>query len=164
MTAEAIRDLQQKLQLIAAMDDSYLSLKADGVYGAKTADAVRRFQLRHGLSVSGEADEETVAMIARLYDDLSRLIADPHVLYALPSPYFTVGENDTGSFIWILQAVLTEIADGTAAPCPTVNGTYDRQTADCIRFWQGVLGLPTSGALDRFCWDGLADLYNMRLL
>ena len=164
MTAEAIRDLQYKLQLIAAMDDSYLPLKADGISGPQTADALRRFQLRHGLSVSGEADEQTVTMIERLYDDLSRLIADPHALCPLPSPYFTASVGDTGSFVGILQAILCEIAADTAAPKPPMSGAYDKQTADCIRFWQQVLGLPTSGMLDRFCWDGLADLYNMRLL
>ena len=164
MTDTQIRRLQQQLRLLAAMDDSYLPLKADGIYGPRTADAVRRFQLRHGLSVSGKADEPTVALIDRLYEDLSRLIDDPHAICPLSSPYFTSQHGDQGSFVWILQAILTEIGGGTAAPIPKMSGVYDNDTADCVRFWQQVLGLPVNGILDRFFWDGIADLYNMRLL
>lgn len=51
---DAVTRLQQKLRALGLLEGS-----ADGIYGAKTADAVKRFQQSEGLEPTGEADAET---------------------------------------------------------------------------------------------------------
>lgn len=55
---ETVRQVQQKL-----INWGYLSGSADGVYGAKTEAAVRRFQSKNGLSVDGVVGPTTAAAI-----------------------------------------------------------------------------------------------------
>lgn len=47
-------------------DAAYGPLSADGVMGSRTADAIRRFQLDQGMTVTGTVDD---ALIARLIDN-----------------------------------------------------------------------------------------------
>ena len=53
-TGSAVKQLQQSLILL-----SYLGSGADGIYGAKTEAAVRRYQARNGLAVDGKAGTQT---------------------------------------------------------------------------------------------------------
>lgn len=164
MTEQQIRDLQQQLQMVATMDDQYAAPTIDGIYGPKTTDAVRRFQRVNGLPITGEADAVTRNVIRIQYDDVLALIADPQPLYPFPSPYHLMRVGDTGWLVVIVQAMLCELGEEYGYPRVSTNGTYDEQTASVVREWQTVLGMPDNGIIDRFVWDKLAKLYNMRLL
>ena len=52
-----IREIQQYLRAIEP--DAEVPLIPDGVFDAATAEAVRRFQLRHGLTPDGRVDYPT---------------------------------------------------------------------------------------------------------
>lgn len=164
MTTQQIRFLQQQLQMVATMDDQYLSPTADGIYGPKTTDAVRRFQRVNGLPLTGEADTATQKILLAQYEEILALIADPQPLYPFPSPYHLIRAKDTGSLVAILQATLNELGALYGQPSVLTNGIYDEQTESAVRRWQSVLGLPENGIVDRFVWDKLAMAYNMRLL
>ena len=56
-----VKELQQKLTQLG-----YQLGKADGVYGKKTEDAVKRFQKNRGLKVDGIAGEKTIKELKRL--------------------------------------------------------------------------------------------------
>ena len=56
-----VRALQQLLRV-------QQPLRVDGLYDARTADAVAAFQRQSGLTRSGEADEETWAALSRAWD------------------------------------------------------------------------------------------------
>lgn len=56
-----VKELQQKLTQLG-----YQLGKADGVYGKKTEDAVKRFQKNRGLKVDGVAGEKTIKELKRL--------------------------------------------------------------------------------------------------
>lgn len=160
-----VKELQRRLRLLSLMDDRYLSVEIDGSYGPKTTEAVRVFQRANELAASGVADEATVKRLGELYEDYVQLTADPQGVCAFPSPYFVMREGESGSSVYILQAMLAEICAEFVSPLsPTVTGVFDEETRACVRRWQAVLGLPENGEVDRFCWDRLADLYNMRLL
>lgn len=164
MTAQQIRFLQRQLQMVATMDDQYLSPVADGIYGPKTTDAVRRFQRVNGLPLTGEADAATQKILLAQYEDVLALMADPQPLYPFPSPYHLIRAKDTGPLIAILQATLNELGALYGQTPVLISGIYDEQTESAIRHWQVVMGLPENGIVDRFVWDQLAMTYNMRLL
>ncbi len=164
MTEQQVRFLQRQLQMVATMDDQYLSPAADGIYGPKTTDAVRRFQRVNGLSPTGEANAATQEVLLTQYEDVLALIADPQPLYPFPSPYHLIRAQDKGPLVTILQATINELSGLYGHPTVPINGTYDEQTESVIRQWQTVMGLPENGIVDRFVWDKLAIMYNMRLL
>ncbi len=165
MNIAYIKDLQRRLRFLSHMDDRFLSVTVDGVYGPNTASAVRAFQQAVGLSASGTADDATVRALEELYNDYAQLTADPRAICPFPSPYFVMREGESSTAVWILQAMLAEIcASYTTPKAPTPNGVFDDATRLCVKHWQAVLGLPENGEVDRFCWDSLADVYNMRLL
>lgn len=55
---DTVRTIQTKLKRWG-----YYNGSADGVYGKKTADAVRRFQQKNGLTVDGVCGEKTLAAL-----------------------------------------------------------------------------------------------------
>ena len=165
MNVAYVKELQRRLRLLSHMDDRYLPLNVDGVYGPNTATAVRTFQQTVGLPATGTADEQTVRLLGDIYHDYVQLTADPRAVCPFPSPYFVMREGERSTAVWILQALLTEICAPYTSPKPPVpNGHFDEDTKRCITLWQTILGLPENGEVDRFCWDKLADVYNMRLL
>ncbi len=165
MNTAYVKELQRRLRLLSHMDDRYLSVAVDGVYGPNTTAAVRAFQQAVGLSPSGTADERTVRALGELYHDYVQLTADPRAICPFPSPYFVMREGEHSTAVLVLQAMLTEIcAPYTTLTPPVPSGVFDETTLACIKRWQTVLGLPENGEVDRFCWDRLADVYNMRLL
>lgn len=164
MNTAYVKELQRRLRLLSHMDDRYLPVSVDGVYGTTTAAAMRAFQQAAGLPVNGTADEKTVRLLGEVYQDYVQLTADPRAICPFPSPYFVMREGEHGSAVWVLQAMLSEICAPYAMSAPIPNGSFDETTCSCIKHWQRVLGLPENGEVDRFCWDMLADVYNMRLL
>ncbi len=165
MNTAYVKELQRRLRLLSHMDDRYSSVDVDGMYGPQTAAAVRTFQQTVGLPANGTADERTVRLLGDLYHDYVQLTADPRAICPFPSPYYVMREGERGTAVLILQAMLAEICQPYSSPQPpAANGTFDETTKACLIFWQTVLGLPENGEVDRFCWDKLADVYNMRLL
>ena len=57
-----VRALQQNLVALGLLASAS---EVDGIYGPKTEGAVHAFQLRQGLTPTGEATDETLAAIAR---------------------------------------------------------------------------------------------------
>ena len=62
-TGEKVRQLQEKLMLLGLVD------KADGIYGAATAEAVKAFQAQHGLKANGIAGIAMQQLLDRAVDE-----------------------------------------------------------------------------------------------
>lgn len=75
-SGEKVRQLQQQLNRIAENYPAIPTLVADGIYGTRTAEAVRVFQEIFGLPETGVTDFATWYAISRIYVAVSR-IAEP---------------------------------------------------------------------------------------
>lgn len=75
-SGDKVRQLQQQLNRIAQNYPAIPKVAVDGVYGQRTADAVRVFQKVFGLPQSGITDFPTWYEISRIYVGVSR-IAEP---------------------------------------------------------------------------------------
>lgn len=75
-SGEKVRQLQQQLNRIAENYPAIPTLVADGIYGPRTAEAVRVFQEIFGLPQTGVTDFATWYAISRIYVAVSR-IAEP---------------------------------------------------------------------------------------
>lgn len=75
-SGDKVRQLQQQLNRIAQNYPAIPKVTADGLYGPRTAEAVRVFQKVFGLPQSGITDFPTWYEISRIYVGVSR-IAEP---------------------------------------------------------------------------------------
>ena len=67
---QPIRSLQTMLRVLAELDDRYLPVIPDGIYGQSTIAAVSNFQKNHGLPVTGVTDLDTWERISAEYEPM----------------------------------------------------------------------------------------------
>ena len=72
-TAAKVRQLQEQINTISQSYPAVPSVNADGIYGQRTADAVRRFQGVFGLPETGITDYPTWYKIQEIYVAVSRI-------------------------------------------------------------------------------------------
>lgn len=70
-SGQKVMQLQEQLDTIAAVYTSIPRITADGIYGGRTADAVRAFQSIFGLPLSGVTDFPTWYKISHIYVGIS---------------------------------------------------------------------------------------------
>ncbi len=80
MTDEDIKKLQE---LLATDPDIYPRGLVTGYFGPLTVDAIKRFQERHGLTVTGVIDEETRALINEYFKEKKDGRVPPGLLKAV---------------------------------------------------------------------------------
>ncbi len=72
-SGEKVRQLQQQLNRIAQNYPAIPTIVADGIYGPRTAEAVRTFQRIFGLPQTGVVDFATWYAISRIYVAVTRI-------------------------------------------------------------------------------------------
>lgn len=118
-----VKKLQQKLKQLG-----YYSGSVDGKYGAGTASAVSAFQSANRLTVDGKAGPAT-----------QRLLFGGNASSANTSS--TLESGDSGSAVSQLQHALYELGYYQAS----INGKYDKNTANAVREFQINNGLSVDG-------------------
>lgn len=154
---QPIRSLQTMLRVLAESDDSYKSLIPDGIYGPDTMHAVRIFQRRSRLPITGVTDTETWDRIVEAYTLALVEIAQPQVLTVLLNPGQSIDYGEKNAIVYLAQVILTVLAENYhCVDAPPVTGILDAPTRDALAAFQQMSGLPMTGALDRHTWKHLA--------
>lgn len=157
-----IYDLQRFLRRIQRAHGHPQPLTPDGIFGPETASAVRDFQRRNGLPVTGTADFETWTLVYAQF--LALTVGD-----TLPgsAAFFPAGADsclspgDKGAAVFALQLMLDTAAPHfSGVPLVPLTGEYDRDTTEAVRRAQGVFQLPQTGCTDRATWEALALFHN----
>lgn len=104
-----------------------IDVSITGTFAQQTNSAVRGFQEREGLSVTGQVDQRT----------FDRLIADTR-------------EGDRGLQVRAVQTLLHLQGNRVG-----VHDTFDGPTADAVRAFQRTAELDATGAVDRDTWRAL---------
>ena len=112
-------DVKKLQQSLISAGYSVGSSGADGIYGANTAAAVRRYQQDNGLAVDGIAGRNT---LGKLY---SAPAASNPTKVSAPSPSYTYDSSTNEAYQKALEAL--KQAQGQA---PKYAGTYDQQVKD----------------------------------
>ena len=159
----AISNLQRYLRQLAYFDERLGEVPIDGVFDNATEEALRAFQAGEGLPATGRADQITwEALYAAYLLSLEKRAAPARIAHfpRLPENY-TIEVGDAQFLVSIIQNALQELGaiydDLGEVP---QNGQYDEATASAVRVFQGKVGLPQTGAVDRRTWNALADAYN----
>ncbi len=159
----SVIEIQQNLRELSKAGWDIPSLTADGIYGEKTREAIRRFQEIEGLPVTGKVDLVTWQVLRTAADASrwERSPANPIYPWNRPLAAGTTSPGERTDLIYIAQILLREIvAYDFELP---LTGVLDTVTRDALCQFQRINGLSPTGVLDRPTWDALADAYNKYL-
>lgn len=159
---QPVRSLQTMLRVIAEEDTRFPTVIPDGVYGPSTMQAVSAFQRRHGLPVTGVADQSTWDAIVNVYEPALIRIekAQPIEILLDPGEVFKYGDSDP--YIYLLQSMLTQLSGNhPAISSPGHSGMIDETTQQSLQGFQGLAGLPTTGELDKITWKHLVHHFTL---
>lgn len=156
-----VREMQEYLRYLATHYPRIPRLAVDGIYDARTEEAVRAFQELFGLLPTGEVDETTWETLVAEYRRLIYPHTRPQPIYPFPVGDHTLQLGDEGQAVWVVQVMLDTIsARYSNLPRVTATGRYDRATAEAVRRLQTLFGYEPTGVVDRRTWDTLAHTYN----
>ncbi len=153
--AVRVQLLQRMLRYLSiAEKDDGLRVSVDGVYNEETRQAVRYFQQREQIPVTGVVDQETWEAIAAQYAG-EQALREPIGIRVTESD---IGERSDA--VLILQVILGALRIDYSYPPVPLSGVYGPQTADAVREFQNINGISPTGQADRLTWLRLADEYN----
>ncbi len=160
--SDARQNLQRYLRQLAYFDDSIPFPPIDGNRGSNTTDAIRAFQARRGLPITGIADQETWEAIYEEYLMSLEEEAPPSPFSPFPSEPrdYALREGDEGFAVSAIQHMLEEISVFFPIASINVTGIYDEATRDAISELQARYLLPVTGETDKLTWNALVRLYD----
>lgn len=153
--------LQHIINYLSRYHNTLPSTDRDGVFGEDTLAAVIDLQKTLGLEPDGIVGENTWKALYAAY--LGAVLNTPDE-YANSTAIPFGGENlDAGSdsdYVAILQAYLDYIS-GTYPEVPpiSVTGFFGNNTRESVLAAQSLLGLESTGVVDRETWNAISELY-----
>ena len=155
-TGSAVEQLQFWLNTLAQYESSIPSLTVDGVYGTGTANAVRAFQRKYGLTVDGVVGRATWTEV---YDQFRSIQSDNGTPNAYPGT--ALREGASGQNVRLVQFWL-KIARTVYSSLSnvTVDGKFGSATTAAVRRFQTYFGLTSDGVVGRTTWNKLYGVYN----
>lgn len=153
---QPIRSLQTMLRVLAENDDAYKALIPDGIYGPDTMEAVRIFQRRNRLPITGITDQLTWEAVVEAYQLALVEVVLPEPLQVLLNPGQVIRFGEKNPAVSLAQVVLTVLSENyRCLHAPAVTGILDSPTKDALEVFQQLSGLPITGNLDRRTWKNL---------
>ena len=155
-TGSAVEQLQFWLNTLAQYDAGIPSTAVDGVFGSRTAAAVRAFQRREGLTTDGVVGRTTWTT---LYNEFRSIQSDNGTPNAYPGTPLRQGSR--GQSVRLVQFWL-KIARTVYASLRsvTVDGVFGAATAAAVKRFQSYFGLTSDGVVGRTTWQKLYEVYN----
>ena len=158
-----VMHIQSLLRNLQIYENKPVTVPVDGIFGSKTTDAVKEFQLANGLLPTGAVDKSTYDL---LYE--KSLEADFAASEPLPLFLFSNGQNvsmgEKSDFVMILQIILNALTVSYDDFTPLeLNGVFDRQTEAAVRRFQMRNGLFADGVVNKATWNSLVTNYNKHI-
>ena len=136
----------------------------DGIFGARTEAAVRKFQEIFDLTVDGIVGKATWYAMVRLYTAVTRLSelrSQGQRFYSNSWAAEPLSQGDQGIKVEHLQYMLSVLsAYIPEIPSVTVDGIYGSATRNAVIAAQRRFGLPQTGEVDFNTWDEIYDQFS----
>ena len=137
----------------------------DGIFGAQTEAAVRKFQEVFSLTPDGIVGPATWYAIVRLYTavtSLSELRSQGQRFYVNSWAYSNpIRQGDSGVRVEHLQYMLSVLASYIPEiPSVTVDGVFGPATRNAVIAAQRRFGLPETGVVNAETWDEIYDQFS----
>jgi len=160
-TGVGVRELQYFLAFIGTFNNQIRPAAIDGIFGSGTRQSVEDFQRFYGLPVTGIVDTATWNTLFRIYRTyLNSLPENYFGTPVQPYPGVPLRVGSEGEDVQTLQTYLNRVSDVyTSIPKITPDGIFGQNTAQAVRVFQGLFGLPVSGFVGAATWNTLANTY-----
>ena len=124
-------------------------------------ESVKGFQGTYGLEQTGIIDERTYARIFDVYSAIILSLPDSVFIGSYrPYPGFVISLGFDGDYMIPLQTYLRAISTVfPEVPAPELTGVYDTATENAVRAYQELSGMPVTGVVNLFTWNGIGELY-----
>lgn len=157
----SVTSLQTMLRAIARLDPGCPTVVPDGIYGARTAAAVRVQQQRAGLPQTGITDLATWQAICGAYRRAQVELEPAAPLDIVMGPKAALTPGSDNLHVLLVQAMLHSLHEvyENVGSCG-LTGVCDQGTVAALKSLQRCCGLPESGILDKGLWRLLAGLYH----
>ena len=137
----------------------------DGIFGARTEAAVRKFQEVFNLAVDGIVGKATWYALVRLYTavtSLSELRSQGQRFYANSwANNNPLQQGETGVRVEHLQYMLNTLsAYIPEIPSVTIDGIFGTNTRNAVIAAQRRFGLPQTGVVNSQTWDEIYDQFS----
>ena len=155
------KNLQKYLRQLSYHDPEIPAVPIDGVNSEETTAAIRAFQQKYGLPVTGSADRETWDALYEAYLRSLLLSGAPLGIYPIPTvpEDYALKEGDRGWLVLTVQHLLGALS--LLFPAFTElseDGSYGSRTAGAVREFQNRTLLEPTGQVDRMTWNEIVRL------
>ncbi len=155
-----IFEIQQYLRNIAKSESDAPAIIPDGIFSEETSEAVKAFQRKKGLGVTGKVDFVT---FEALRDESERVVFEA----SLPVQVTAIGNEDLplifgdeNELVEKLKIMLNAVSDACGNfPSLERDSVFDRDTEKAVRRWQAVIFEQETGEVDKITWNSLATYY-----
>ena len=153
-SGSAVEQVQFWLNTLAQYDSAIPSVKVDGVFGTATANAVRAFQRKYGLTADGVVGRTTWQKLYEVYNDIANRLLSSSLR---PGEYPGVlRSGSTGTPVRELQFYLYLMsAYESSIPPVSIDGKFGADTERAVRAYQRFAGLTVDGVVGRTTWNSL---------
>lgn len=161
-TGVEVTNVQYLTAYIAQFYSTVPSIAVDGIYGERTADAVRQLQRTFDLPVTGDVDYATWDIMYRTYIGFLEAIPFKYVEgNILPYPGVPLRLGSSSDTVRLLQEYINYIA-GFIEEIPSlpVTGYFGSQTEAAVIALQQLLGIEPNGTVGAATWDAVSGLYS----
>ncbi len=149
-----IRNIQGFLRYIANTDTDIPPVIPDGVYGEQTEASVYAFQIKYGLSATGQVNYETWQKIIEVYDEILFVQEKPTTVSVFPSADFIAFPGDESLHLHSIQGLFATLSRTLPQlGYDTATGVHDEESVDTVRKLQRIFGTPQTGIIDRTFWE-----------
>ena len=151
--------LQYYLRFISAFEDTVPRIAVSGNFDEATASALRAFQTNYGLQPTGVSDIVTWEELYDVYRGFADSIPDYAFDYiALPYPGVILRVGSEGEDVVYVQENINTLATAyTDIPTVDVSGFYSEETANAVRIFQRIFGIPQTGNVAALTWKTLGE-------
>ncbi|MCC8068486.1 MAG: peptidoglycan-binding protein [Ruminococcus sp.] len=147
-----IKEFQEYLYAISFYNNNVMRVIPDGIFGRETMLAVKSFQKEYGLDVTGEVNRQTWDTAVKVYRNYVSL--PPEAIDIFPSNNFILQKGNKGSLVYILQAMLLDIATTyNNLPMLKVTGVYDQETIATVKAMQNKSRINSTGLTNKMTWN-----------
>lgn len=150
-----IYEVQSLLHTLSYVIGTIPTVIPDGYFDNETSIAVRAFQREYGLRETGTVNSETWNEIVRVY--LEHTGKEPSAYDIFPSDDYSVGYGDTGLLVYIIEAMLNDIAKGyDNFKAVEVDGVFGENDIEALKHFLRRAGLSETEKIDSMVWNRLS--------